>query len=92
LKELRAKLSDAQAQLRAEKASCARAEEALGAERTARLEAEKRYTAAAAEIKRANAVVPAPAKPSNRSWHVEIDSRDRQGFSKSFTLTPEDLH
>lgn len=39
LKEVKGKLADALAQLRAERASVARGEEAIGAERTARLEA-----------------------------------------------------
>jgi hypothetical protein len=54
------------------------------------LEAEKRYTAAAAEIKRANAVVHEPAQRKNTKWRCEINSRGPMGHARSFTLTPED--
>lgn len=85
LKEAQRKLVDAQAQLRAEKASCALAEAAADTERKARLQAEQRCTSLTGEIRRANGVVPQGMKAV--TCH-EI-SRDRNGYIDGFKMKVE---
>lgn len=85
LKDCQRKLNEALAQLRGEKAACARAEEACDTETKARLQAEARCTTLTGEIKRANGVT----QPGIKRVRLGEVTRDRNGYIEDATFSVE---